>query len=95
MSQHHHGSHFGHVLLALMLNVNFQVHCSLHQTLAPQLQTVLMGINKWHNADFLVVMMVVVAVVVAAAEVAMVVVVPAAVPVELSLHSRVLTCLHI
>lgn len=53
-----------------------------------------MGTNKWHNADFLAVTVAVVA-----AEVAMVVVVPAAaaaaVPVELSLHSRVLTCLHI
>jgi hypothetical protein len=55
-----------------------------------------MGTNKWHNADFLAVMMVVVAVV-EAAEVAIVVVVPAAaaVLVDLSLHSRVLTCLRI
>jgi hypothetical protein len=56
-----------------------------------------MGTNKWHNVDFLAVMMVVVAVV-AAAEVAIVVVVlaaAAAVPVDLSLHSRVLTCLRI
>jgi hypothetical protein len=80
-----------------MLNANFLIHCSLHQTLAPLLQTVLMGTNKWHNADFLAAMMVVVAVVAAAAaEVAMVVIAPVAVvPVGLSLHSRVLTCLHI
>lgn len=66
-----------------------------------------MGINKWHNADSLAVTAVLVAATVeavialmaaaaAVVVVAMVVVVPAAaVPVELSLHSQVLTFLHI
>lgn len=61
-----------------------------------------MGISKWHNADFLAVTVVLAAT--AAAEMtvaaeeaaAVVVVVPAAaLPDELSLHSQVLTCLHI
>jgi hypothetical protein len=97
-----------------MSNANLQLHCPLKQRLTPLLEVVWMGINKWHNADFLavavvvvtakaVVMVVVVVVAAAAAAVAvamLVVVVDAvpaaaAVPVELSLHSQVLTCLHI
>lgn len=64
-----------------------------------------MGINKWHNAESLAGTVVLVAATVeavmalmaaAAMVVVMVVVAPAAaVPVELSLHSQVLTYLHI
>jgi hypothetical protein len=105
MTRHHRGSRFWHALSQLTSNTNFQPYCSLHQTLAPLSETVLMGINKWHNADSLAMTAVLVAATVeavmalmaaAAVVVAMVVVVPAAaaavaVPVELSLHSQMLT----
>jgi hypothetical protein len=85
-----------------MPNVNLQLQCSVQQTSTTLLAPVLMGISKWHNADFLAVMRVVTATAaaektVAAAEEAAVVVVVLAVdlPVELSLHSQGLTCLHI
>jgi len=66
----------------------------------------MMGINMWHNADSLAVTAVLVAATVEAViallvaatvvVVVLIVVVPAgAVPVELSLHSQVLTYLHI
>lgn len=110
MTQQHRGSRFGHALSQLMPNTNFPLYCSLHQTLAPLTQIVTTGINKWHNADSLAVTAVLVVTTVeavialmAAATVVgvvvvvlMIVVVPAgAVPVELSLHSEVLTYLHI
>lgn len=62
------------------------------------MQIVTTGINNWHNADSLAVTAVLVAATVEAVEgvAVMIVVVPAgAVPVELSLHSQVLTYLHI
>jgi hypothetical protein len=102
MTQHHRGSRFEHALLELTLNANLQLQCSLQQTSTPLLVAVLMEISKWHNAAFLAVMVIVAAqaavmmTVVAAEVAAMVVVVPAVVvPVEFSLHSQMLTCLHI
>jgi len=107
MTQQHRGSRFGHALSQLMPNTKFPLYCSLHQTLTRLTQIVTTGINTWNNADSLAVTAVLVAATVeaglalmAAARVVgvvvMIVVVPAgAVPVELSLHSQVLTYLHI
>jgi hypothetical protein len=107
MIQQHRGWRFGHALSQLMPNTNFPLYCSLHQTLAPLTQIVTTGINNWHNTDSLAVTEVLVAATVEAVialmaaatvvgVVVMIVVVPAgAVPVELSLHSQVLTYLHI
>ena len=78
----------------------------MHQTFAPLTRIVTTGINNWHNADSLAVSAVLVAAAVEAVialmaaatvvGVVVMIVVPAvAVPVELSLHSQVLTYMHI